>query len=111
MIIHEFDIDGLTILERENQSPIAGHPHRPLPLSITLELVQPMGGRIHIFRPFRGVQRSQQATDLGGVLGVNSTRRARGEEPLKPLMAKTPDHPDKCKVIGYDRQSRCFTRD
>ncbi len=72
MVIDEFDVDGLTVLEREDQSPIAGHPHGPLPLSVPLELMQPMGGRIHIFRPFRGVKRSQQATDLGGALNRGS---------------------------------------
>jgi len=69
MIIHELDVIGVAVAPVEADPPLIVDADRPLPHSITSELVEPVSGRnTQIFDPRHGIQQKElRDCPLGGV--------------------------------------------
>ena len=92
MIVEVVDVDRLTLLEPEGDSPIAGHQHRKVTLQLAFERVQPQAREIQILRPAATIQQGQNVSQLLQMLRCYSSRRPTVVERLEPSMLERPDH-------------------
>jgi len=92
VVIDDFDIEHVAILESETDTPLIVHADAMLPLAITLQSLQPIARRgAQKVQCGGGVQLRQFA--LGnGLDGTEAARTHAFEQRLGVFAAKGPDH-------------------
>lgn len=78
-------------MEQKRQSPIPTDLDRPVSLKISLQAMQVVARRIHIFRPAGHVKGSQQPAQPFRMFGLNTGFGARSGKALQPFMAVAPN--------------------
>src|SRR5688500_12766813 len=59
MIVHEINVDHISSIETEHDTPVCPHGHSPLAFSIALELMEPERWPVHVVRSGGRVKCSQ----------------------------------------------------
>lgn len=91
MIVEIIDIGGVSILEREDKTPVSGHPDRPLALSLALEFVEPGARKPHVIRTAGDVEPRERPPEFRHVPGVDAGRGAGSVETFEALVAEAED--------------------
>ncbi|HZA66292.1 MAG TPA: hypothetical protein VE592_05040, partial [Geminicoccaceae bacterium] len=90
MVVEQIDIEGIAILETEDDAPVRGDLDRKEAFQFALERVEPEAGGIHVGHSRRGVQPAQDTPNLGGLVGSDAAAVALLEETLQPPMPEAP---------------------
>jgi hypothetical protein len=93
VVVDKVNVAGIAIFEPEYHSPIAVYDHGPKSLAIAGHRMQAKPRRIHVQRLGGGVETRQHTLDLTHEVGAYLASVAALKKPLKPAMAKIPDHP------------------
>ena len=105
MVVHQVNIYRLAAIEAENNAPVAGHAHAPLPAALPLESVQLPPGQVHVpWRP-RILQRGQNTPDTLHMVGVEPAGIVSFVESPLPFVRETntinvPCIVSRCQPIG-----------
>jgi len=92
VVIEEIDIEGVAILEAENDSPVPAYSHGPKALQVTFEPVQAKTRNVERLGRFGCVERRENTLHFATQRGIDPARIAAFVEPLEAPMPKTPDH-------------------
>ena len=90
MVAEQIDVEGIAILEPEDDAPVVGNLHRPEALQLDLERVEPEAGGIHIGHGRRSIQTAQDTPSLSHLVRADATAVALLEETLQPAMPEAP---------------------
>ena len=111
MVIHEIDIQSITVIKAEDNPPVTGNADAPDVFEIAFETVQAVAGKIHVRRLRRHVQVGQNVFDALRLIGAKLTR-ITFIETLEPAM---PDRLYQCRLYrvsvrdsSYEVDSRRF---
>lgn len=74
MIIDQFNISGVAVLEPEHDAPVGSNGHGPVALPITLEGMKLEAGHRHVLYRDCLIQLIQDRSHAGQELGANSPR-------------------------------------
>jgi hypothetical protein len=83
MIIKQLDIEGVSILEAENDPPIGANSDGPESPAIALQLMEAIAGKVKRLWRFRGVESRENILDPVKDLGCDLAAVATLEKPFK----------------------------
>lgn len=86
MIIDEIDIEGVAVLEAEDQTPVAAHAHRPEATQLPCQRVQDEPRQVHVLDLRGPLQPGQDAPDALHLLRTDLARVAPFDEALETSM-------------------------
>lgn len=92
MIILVIDKNGVVAVKTECQPPISANFDRPVPGKITMKLMEPPSGSIHIFRSGGTIKSKQLNAQFLSMLWLNSCLRSCLKELFYPTMSKALYH-------------------
>ena len=102
MVIEEIDIEGVAVLEPENDSPIPANSHGPEARQSAFEPMQTITGNAERLGRLGGVQAGENPLDFAAQSRSDPAWIAILIEPLEAAMAEAPDHTrlysDKCRL-------------
>jgi len=84
--------NGIAVLERKGQAPVAIHAYGPVPGKTAFERVPVPARTVHVFRARGRVKRRQLPGQTGSVRSLYPGPRARAEKALDSLVLERPDH-------------------
>ena len=64
MVVDQIDIEGVSILDPEDDAPVAGYAHGPEAMEVAGQRVQHLARQVHVARSRGGLQGGQDALDL-----------------------------------------------
>ena len=100
-----FIIDAFSILpsKTERDAPVAADLDGPGGLPSTLQLVKFQARQIQVAGVSRGMQPAENQSESVGMLRLDPTLVAGGEEAFEPFVPKALDrHKNKCNLCGYE---------
>jgi hypothetical protein len=99
MIIREFDIKGIAVREPEADAPLIIYGDRKLPVSLPLQLVQPVTWRyLQIIKPSRQIQVLELPYRPSGDFKPESLRLALHTQIPSVSVGKCLNHNMKCNL-------------
>jgi hypothetical protein len=91
MVVHKIDVQGLAVIEADNNSPIRAHGQGPKSCEIAFQRMQPEGRIIEIGHFFGSVQQRQDLFDSAHMFGIHASGIVVLEKLLQSLVAKILD--------------------
>src|ERR1700689_4782954 len=102
MVVHEVDVERLTVLEPEDDAPVGPHRNRPKALVIAGQRMKPKGRQLQRLNLLRGLQNRQNLPELSHMIGINAFRKVVLVELTQSLVQKAPNHPSSPKAsVNY----------
>ena len=92
MIVHKIDVEGVAVLETEDDPPVGTDRDGPMSIQVTLEGMQVKRVNVQVLRPFGRVECGEDEADSGGIAGGNLSGVILLIEPLQSSMPKTSNH-------------------
>ena len=92
MIILIVYIKGIAVLNLESNAPVPTDIYRPSSFTITFKWMQSQTRQVHIFKIFSSFKKSKNLSNPSYMLGIDTTRDSRFEQPLKPFMFEFLNH-------------------
>jgi hypothetical protein len=87
MIVDKIDIESVSILEAENQTPIAGYRDAPEAVKIAFQGMEPPTGiRFHFFNVRSRIERRQHAPELWDLVHGQTTPLVGLKQAAESLM-------------------------
>jgi hypothetical protein len=72
MVVNQIDIEGVTILEAENDPPVSPYGNAPELLEITFQTMEFKSGQVQVFRLSRPIQNEKDVFHFFEVIRVNT---------------------------------------
>ena len=92
MIIEEIDIEGIAVLETENDPSVAADRDAPEALEIAAQAMQTHALDVHVVNRNGGIQAEEQAGYLIDQIGPQLASVIVLEQSPEPAMANAPEH-------------------
>src|SRR5712672_3537134 len=74
MIVDKVDINGLAVLEPENDPPVRSHGHRPIALEVARQGMEPERRNVHLGNFLCGMHHTQNLPDLESPFGLSYSK-------------------------------------
>ena len=88
MAIEVVDVDGVAVLEAEDDAPVGTYRHGPEPRDVSFEPVKPEAGDVHVVRGDRGVEALRRARMSRTVSRCSGGRRRASPRSMNRLSAR-----------------------
>jgi hypothetical protein len=91
VVVHQINVEGVTVNQAENNPPIARYRNAPRALKATLESVKAVTWQVEVRRALRSIQVTKYVRDSANLISTNLARVALVEEFQSPV-TECPDH-------------------
>ena len=92
VVVNQFDIERICILETEDDTPICSHRDRPETFEVTCQLMQTITGKVHSEWRLGLVKSAENIIDPIQQVGPYSARVAAFIKPFQTAVLETSDH-------------------
>jgi len=101
VVVHQFNVEYVTVHKAEDNPPIAGYRHAPHPLKASLQGVEAISRQIKIGGRLRRIQVGENIREPICLIRTNPARVTLVEA-FKSPVPKRPYHQDTVPCIGTD---------
>ena len=69
MVIHQINIENITVFEAEDDAPVTADADAPAPFPVAFQRVQAISGKVNIRRTLGGIEMGQHIGDATHLIG------------------------------------------
>jgi hypothetical protein len=102
VVIHQINIERVTVNEAEDNPPVAGYRSAPRALQVALESVETIARQVEVGRALRCIQMTQNVSDPARLISANLAGIPLLEQAFQTPVPESAYHQNTVPCIGTD---------